>query len=91
MVEFGKKNYSKKGLASMADGPSLGSDSDESSVSGISYLCDEYVDEKEDCYMYIRLGKEEKTSNYLLWKIIKNCNDKIKYIDLNNFPTLIDK
>ncbi|WP_415782669.1 YARHG domain-containing protein [Flavobacterium jumunjinense] len=91
MVEFGKKNYSKKGLASMADGPYLGSESDESSVSGISYLCDEYVDEKEDCYMYIRLGKEEKTSNYLLGKIIKNCNDKIKDIDLNNFPTLIEK
>jgi hypothetical protein len=39
----------------------------------------------------ISLGKEEESGNHLLGKIIKNCNDKIKDITLDNFPTLIEK
>ncbi|WP_445456645.1 YARHG domain-containing protein [Flavobacterium sp. HNIBRBA15423] len=91
MVESGKNNYTKKGFASVSDGPYLGSESDESSVSGISYFCDEYIDTNGDCYINIRLGKEEESGNHLLGKIIKNCNDKIKDITLDNFPTLIEK
>lgn len=91
MVEFGKTNYTTKGIASIADGSHLGEESDESSISGLSYSSEQYIDTKEDCYTYIRLGKEEKSGNYLLGKIIKNCNNKIKDIDLDNFPTLIEK
>jgi len=91
MVEFGKANFRVTGQASISPQFYLGSESDESSISGISYFSDLYSDTNNSCYTYIRLGKEEDSGKYLLGKLIKNCNNKIRNIDLDNFPSLVEK
>jgi hypothetical protein len=60
----------------------------------MSYGVDEYVDMNEDCYTAIRLGNPENFREgkaQLLGKLIKNCNGKIREIELDNFPTFIEK
>lgn len=91
MVEFGNANYTYEGQADLHPRFYFGPETDESSVSGISYLSTEFSDEQDSCYTNIRLGREEGSGPYLLGKIIKNCNGKLKDIELDNFPTLIEK
>lgn len=90
MVEFGKASKTTEGQATIsATSMYLGSESDENERSGISYEAYEYVDTKDDCYTYIRLGKDDE-SPYLLGRLIKNCNGKIQDIDLD-FGMFIEK
>ena len=91
MVEFGQTTYIYKGYADLYPRFYLGSETDESTLSGISYLSTEYNDNRDSCYTYIRLGKEQDSGPHLLAKIIKNCNGKIQDIELDNFPTLVEK
>ena len=91
MVEFGKASYNYKGKANLIPRFYFGAETDESSLSGISYLSTEFSSYHDSCYTYIRLGREEDSGPYLLGKIIKNCNGKIKDIGLDNFPTLVEK
>lgn len=91
MVEFGKASYNYKGQADLIPRFYFGAETDESSLSGFSYLSTEFSINQDSCYTYIRLGREENSGKYLLGKIIKNCNGKIRDIDLDNFPTLIEK
>ncbi len=91
MVQFGNISYNYEGQANLMPTFYLGDETDESSLSGISYMSTEFSSNQDSCYIYIRLGKEEDSGPYLLGKIIKNCNGKIKNIDLNNFPTLVEK
>lgn len=91
IAEFGNANYTYEGQADLHPRFYFGSETDESSVSGISYLSTEFSDEQDSCYTNIRLGREEESGPYLLGKIIKNCNGKLKDIELDNFPTLIEK
>lgn len=91
MIGTGKLKHTQSGQADMASAFFIGEESDESD-SGISYSPTEFSDIREDdCYTYIRLGHEEETGPYLLGKLIKNCNDDIHDIDLDNFPMLIEK
>ena len=91
MVEFGKASYNYEGQADLIPRFYFGAETDESSLSGISYLSTEFSTNQDSCYTYIRLGREEDSGRYLLGKIIKNCNGKIKDIGLDNFPTLVEK
>lgn len=91
IVEFGQSNYTDEGQAHLSAGFILGDESDESSLSGNSYGATEFFDYKEDCHTSIRLGRDEASGNYLLGKLIKNCNGEIKDIELDNFPTLVEK
>lgn len=92
MIGPGKLKHSQKGQADMASAFFIGDESDTSDSSGLSYFPTEFFDNWEnDCYTYIRLGHEEETGPYLLGKLIKNCNDDIHDIDLDNFPMLIEK
>jgi hypothetical protein len=91
MVEFGNASYNYKGQADLNPRFYFGSETDESSLSGISYLSTEFRDNEDSCYTNIRLGKEEDSGSYLLGKVIKNCNGKLRSIDLDNFPTLVEK
>lgn len=92
MVEYGKTKYSQKGQAEFGPTFFLGEESDTSEKTGLAYFSTEYTEYKgEDCYTYIRLGYEKETGPYLLGKLIKNCNGKIKDIALDNFTNLIEK
>ncbi|MCT4666184.1 MAG: hypothetical protein N4A45_13240 [Flavobacteriales bacterium] len=90
MVEIGNTSYNYKGQADLMPRFYLGSETDESSLTGISYLSTEFSNNHDSCYTYIRLGKEDSMP-YLLGKIIKNCNGKIKNIGIDNFSTLVEK
>lgn len=91
MVEFGNATYTYEGQADLHPRFYFGSETDESSISGISYLSTEFSDKQDSCYTYIRLGREESSGPFLLGKIVKNCNGKMPDIGLDNFPTLIEK
>ena len=91
MMKSNKERFSKRGQANIYPQFYLGSESDESDISGIAYMADQYEDINDSCYTYIRLGKEEDSGSQLLGKLIMNCNGKIHDIDLDNFPTLIEK
>jgi hypothetical protein len=91
MVEFGNASYNYEGQADLNPRFYFGAETDESSLSGISYLSTQFSDSQDSCYTYIRLGKEEDSGPYLLGKLIKNCNGKLRNIDLEDFPTLVEK
>jgi len=90
MVEFGKSNYTHKGIAEISSGFFLGDETDTNDLTGLAYSSTSFSDLKDECYTYIRLGNEGKTK-YLLGKIKKNCNGKIMDFNLDNFLTLIEK
>lgn len=84
MVEFGKTNHFQTGQADIISSFFFGAESNEDERTGEGYFVTEYTDNRENnCYTYIRLGDENE-----LAKIIKNCNEKIKDITLDNFTTL---
>ena len=60
IVEFGNSSLTENGKAHLSPHFHLGSDTDESSISGISYLSTEYINSKDSCYTYIRLGKKKR-------------------------------
>lgn len=92
ITEFGKSNHTQSGKADIASSFYFGDESDVSDKTGIAYFSTEFTDIGEnDCYTYIRLGYEKETGLYLLGRLIKNCNEKLLDIDLDNFPTLIEK
>jgi hypothetical protein len=92
MVEYGKANHKQSGSADIISSFFFGAESDESDLTGMGYFVTEFSEFKnEDCYTSIRLGYEEESGPYLLGKLIKNCNEKIMEIRLDNFPTLIEK
>jgi hypothetical protein len=89
MIEYGKASFSCEGQAHLSPHFFLASESTESSFSGDSYLVTEYHDNKDSCYFYIKLGKEEGSDPRLLASIVKNCNKPLA--DLDSFPSLIEK
>ncbi len=91
MVEFGKTSEKFEGQATIVPIFYWGSESDENPKTGVSYPVAEYLDfQDEECYMSIRLGKDEK-SPYLLGHLIKNCNGEIRDIKLDDFTIFIEK
>ena len=90
IVEFGKSNSFQEGQADLGSMFFLASEVDENSRTGISYLSTEYTSNKDSCYTNIRIGKEDE-KQHLLAKIIKNCNGSLQDINIDNFPTLIEK
>lgn len=91
MSESGKTSHSQIGKADITPSFFFGEESDESETTGVVYSVSEYTEYKDnDCYTFIRLGYEEETGPYLLGKIKKNCNEKMKDIDLSNFTTLVE-
>lgn len=90
ITAFGKESETFEGQATIAPTFYWGTENDENPKTGIMYSVDEYIDANEDCYTAIRLGKPNKKSQ-LLGKLIKNCNGKIQEIELDNFPTFIEK
>lgn len=89
MVEFGKSHHNQKGTADLSSGFFLGSESDEEN--GELYMVDEFIDQRDDCLLKIRIGNAPGNSNSLVCKIVKNCNGKLKNITLTNFPALQEK
>ncbi|MES2555315.1 MAG: hypothetical protein V4604_04140 [Bacteroidota bacterium] len=91
MVEFGKASHNQKGTADLSSGFFLGSESIQDDE-GELYFVDEYSDEKsEACNFQIRIGTDEKRGNALFVKIAKSCNGKIRNINMDNFPMLLEK
>lgn len=87
MVEFGKASFNKTGEANVSSSFYLGSESDEDAETGEFYFVDEYSSHDADnCYIHIRISDEMKRC-----KLIKTCNGKIRDIDLDNFPALVEK
>jgi len=91
MVEFGNAIFNYRGQANLSPNFYFGSESDVSGLSGVSYFATAFSNNQDSCYTYIRLGIEENSGPYLLGKIVKNCNGKIRDIGLDNFPTLVEK
>ncbi len=91
MIEFGNASYQQEGQADLNPRFYFGAETDKSSISGTSYFSTEFNDGQDSCYTYIRLGREGDSGPYLLGKIKKNCNGKLRDIELDNFPTLVEK
>ncbi len=92
MNEFGKSSKSEIGLAELSPFFFLGSESDMDDRTEESYFCTEFSAVHDSCHLSIRIGNmEDSPEQALLGKLIKNCNDKIRDIDLDNFPTLREK
>jgi len=91
MVQKGKKNYTQNGQADIISSFFLGTESDEDD-SGLSYFVTEFHGSLDKaCFPSIRLGYSQEGPRLLLGKLIKNCNDEITDISLDNFPTLKEK
>jgi hypothetical protein len=84
-------NYEEEGYADLSAGFILAEEIDENDFSGMSCSSYEYSDNKGGCYLSLRLGYEVEKQNLLLGKLIKNCNGKIRNIELGDFPTLVEK
>jgi hypothetical protein len=92
MVEFGKKRHNQSGQADLISSFFFGAESDINETTGNEYFVSEFNEYKNnECYTLIRLGYEKTSGPYLLGKVKKNCNDKFMDVDLENFPTLIEK
>ncbi len=91
IVQFGRKSYFLEGFAHVRAKIPIVVDRDFNEFTEQSYLIDEYFDNTDSCQLSIRIGSEESIKNVLFAKISSNCNEKIKNIDLENFPTLIEK
>ncbi len=76
------------GQADLDPGFFLGSESDEDNQSGVSYFCNEYTFENQNCSFTIRLGDDEG-----IWKVkvIKNCESGRYDIALDDCPVLLEK
>lgn len=77
-----------EGTAVLSTGFIMGSESDESSFSGMSYFVDEFIDFSGDCSITLRLGHEEESGPELLCKIIKDCNHPLPDLTLDNLPSM---
>lgn len=87
MVEFGKASFNKTGEADVSSSFYLGSESDEDAQTGELYFVAEYSSHDADnCDIHIRVSDEKKRC-----KLIKTCNGKIRDINLNTFPALVEK
>lgn len=87
MVEFGKASFNKTGEADVSSSFYLGSESDEDAQTGELYFVAEYSSHDADnCDIHIRVSVEKKRC-----KLIKTCNGKIRDINLNTFPALVEK
>ena len=91
IAEFENINYNYEGQADLSTHFYFGTETDQSSLSGLSYLSNEFIDNQDSCYIYIRLGVENDSGPYLLGKIKKNCNGGIENFTLDNLPTLVEK
>ncbi len=90
MMKSGKPAYTQTGSADISPFFFLGAESDEDDASGASYFATEFTTANSDCHTAIRIGKTESSRNFL-GKLIKNCNEDVRDIDLDNFPTLREK
>lgn len=88
IVEFGNAGYTYEGQADLHPGFHFGAEVDENDITGMAYLSFEFSNSNDTCNTSIRLGEDE---HRLLGKIKKNCNGKIRDIELDNFPMLIEK
>ena len=66
----------------------LGAESDEDDKTGISYLSTEYSKIDSSCKLSIRIGSDD---DQFKTKLVQNCLDKKKNIDLDSSPTLRSK
>ncbi len=90
MVEFGKANFISEGIAEISPAFFLEPKTAANALTGNLYVFNSFLDNSKGCNTEIRLGKETNV-NYLLARIIKNCNGKIKDINLDNYTSLIEK
>lgn len=89
LKKAGKLASTESGQADLAAFFFLGSESDIDDQSGEGYFCTAFSAYKNPCYTHIRLGNVADDPKLpLLGKLIKNCNDSLMNIDLDNFPTL---
>ncbi len=92
MVEFGKASHTQEGIARLSPMFFIGVESDVDPSTGEAYFSDEYTETKGDCITAIRIQNNVDSSEASSKiKLIKNCNGKIRDIDLDNFPTLFKK
>lgn len=87
MIESGKVAYNQSGKADIISTFFLGTETDEIERTGETYSVEEFIDQKtNNCYTKIRIGDDNKCA-----KLVKNCNENIKDITLDNFTTLYKK
>ncbi|UKN03463.1 hypothetical protein K6119_08045 [Paracrocinitomix mangrovi] len=79
MVEFGNSSYFQNGILTLT--PNFYEE---------NYLA-EYNDITDSCSFRIFIGPDEETGSSLSCKLIKDCNDKLKNIEDQDFPVLLPK
>lgn len=84
MTEFGKTSHNQNGKAELGPSFFFGAESNDDERTGESFFVTEFTDHLENsCNTRIRLGDDGR-----LAKLYKNCNGKIRDIDMDNFGTL---
>jgi hypothetical protein len=85
MVEFGKANHFKNGVASIGDYFFFGSESD--SNNGEGYFIDEYYDNDGDCLCIIGIGEAFGSE---IWgaSVNSTCNGELDDLNTDEFPKL---
>jgi hypothetical protein len=92
IVEFGKSSKTTKGIADLGGFFFFGGESDTDELTKENYFSTEFTNKIDSCYTNIRIGNSEDSEDFpLLAKIVKNCNQEITTVDLDNFPTLREK
>lgn len=80
--------FTQNGNAHLPTGFFLASETDESSVSGLSYPVYEYVDSQNDCGLTLRLGHESESGEVLLGSFVLSGGTGCPSLDLSELPTL---
>lgn len=92
IVEFGKSNSTTQGTADLAPFFFLRSETDTDDLTGTSYLSTTYSSREDSCSTSIRIGNADGSIDKpMLAKIVKNCNDELPDLTLDNFPVLREK
>ncbi|MEL6866854.1 MAG: hypothetical protein AAFP19_20690 [Bacteroidota bacterium] len=92
LVDLGQSSIEEEGEAHLAPYFFLGGESDVDDQTGLSYFSTEFSIAQDSCYTYLRIGnRNDDPKEAYLAKLIKNCNGEIGDIELDNFPTLIEK
>ncbi len=90
MVEFGKASFNTKGVAEIRPSFFLKPQYDTNNITGTVYSSTSFRDDRGECHNEIRLGYGNKMK-FLLGRIVKNCNGKIRDINLEDYSVLIEK
>lgn len=88
-IEGGDIAFNQSGDAHLPTSFFMGSETDESSISGMSYPVYEYSDASSDCALTMRFGHEEESGESLLGSFILSGKGDCLNISLGSIPTMV--